>query len=45
MESILSSDAADAASNRALGLAAIHHRLDLSADMTDKKSRDILQEL
>jgi hypothetical protein len=46
MEIVLARDAADTAITvvkRVVGLAAILHRLHLSADMTDKKGRDILQ--
>jgi hypothetical protein len=46
MEKILSRDTTDAAitvRNHVVGLAAILHRLHLSADMTDKNGGDILQ--
>jgi hypothetical protein len=46
MERVQSGGAAVAAftvCNRVVGMAAILHRLHLSADMTDKKGRDILQ--
>jgi hypothetical protein len=39
----VAADATNTASNSVVGLAAILHRLDLPADMTDERNIDILQ--